>query len=222
MPSTPSTQYTYMRIMRQANNPGNLLYLTEINLSNGALPVELISFNAKSINENVILNWKTATETNNYGFELQMSYNQNDWSFVSFIHGNGTISSEKSYSYTMPITRIVSNHAYFRLKQIDRDGTFEYSKVVSVVIDHKVSKIMVSPNPMNTSSTIFYDLAHDSNVMIYVYNESGVVVQTIYEGYAKQGINITSLNISNLVRGTYFINIVVDGSHMMTKKIVAM
>lgn len=168
------------------------------------------------------MNWKTATETNNYGFYVEMSYDQNVWNNISFVPGNGTTSSEKSYSYTIPITKIVSNVAYFRLKQIDRDGTFEYSKVVSVIIDRQVSKIVVSPNPMNSTSTIFYDLAHDANVMIYVYNESGVLMHTIYEGYAKQGINITSLNVSSLVRGTYFINIVVDGSHMMMKKIIAM
>ncbi len=94
------------------------------------VPVELISFTADIINNTVKLQWKTATETNNYGFEIERnklidkSY-QTEWERIGFVEGNGTTTEEENYSFTDE--NLDPGRYKYRLKQIDLDGSFEYS-----------------------------------------------------------------------------------------------
>lgn len=94
---------------------------------NGTLPVELISFEASNNNGNCKLNWSTATELNNDGFEIERSYNGVDFEVISFVEGNGTTNEVKNYQF---LDKEVAAAAYYRLRQIDFDGAFEYSPTV--------------------------------------------------------------------------------------------
>src|SRR5690606_746651 len=95
----------------------------------GGIPVTLSSFIASYLLENVTLNWSTASETNNYGFEIERSTNKKDWRLVGFKEGNGTTTEEHSYSFVDDLFGVNSYKLYYRLKQIDFNGSFEYSNV---------------------------------------------------------------------------------------------
>ncbi|MCP5061186.1 MAG: hypothetical protein GY936_01820, partial [Ignavibacteriae bacterium] len=101
---------------------------TPIHADDNVLPVELVLFNAQMQNKNVILNWDTATEVNNYGFEVQKLQ---DWKTIGFVKGHGNSNSPKTYAYTDNSISESGKYKY-RLKQIDIDGKFEYSQEVEV------------------------------------------------------------------------------------------
>jgi hypothetical protein len=126
-------------------------------------PVELISFTANLTEKEVLLNWQTATEVNNYGFEIerqivtQIARNlRNEWETIGFIQGHGNSNSPKSYSFTD--VNPPSGKIQYRLKQIDVDGEFEYSDEVEVNISapNKFELAQNYPNPFNPTTTIKY------------------------------------------------------------------
>ncbi|RPI61316.1 MAG: hypothetical protein EHM44_08880, partial [Ignavibacteriales bacterium] len=121
------------------------------------VPVELLSFTGSSIENTVTLNWITATETNNSGFEVQRLKDSKiekikNWKSIGFINGQGTTTESKSYSFT---DKDLTEGKYrYRLKQIDFDGSFEYSTVISVELDlpTKFTLNQNYPNPFNPST----------------------------------------------------------------------
>lgn len=109
------------------------------------LPVELTAFNARLSGNKVSLHWKTASELNNKGFEVERSADSRQWSRLTFVPGNGTTYAEQSYHYTD--ANPVSGMNYYRLRQVDFDGRHEYSKIVVVEQQGNVSSLAVFPNP---------------------------------------------------------------------------
>ncbi|MBK7869016.1 MAG: hypothetical protein IPJ75_19575 [Ignavibacteriales bacterium] len=97
---------------------------------NAPLPVELVSFTASVKNNTVNLNWETATEVDNYGFQIERKDKNSDWTKIGFIEGHFTSNSPKYYSFSDKPTG--SSKYSYRLKQIDNDGKFEYSGIVEV------------------------------------------------------------------------------------------
>jgi len=120
---------------------------SEFQLLAAVLPVELTNFNGSAKNDEINLRWQTASETNNSGFEIQKSKNGIDWKAIGFIEGHGTTFEQQEYQYND--TNPFSGINYYRLKQIDYDGIFEYSKVVTVENNHSEKTIQVFPNPSN-------------------------------------------------------------------------
>ncbi len=107
---------------------------------NSPLPVELISFNVKCIMQNVELNWTTATEVNNFGFEIErklvgteLALSENNWQKIGFVSGHGNSNSPKDYSFIDK--NPFSGKIKYRLKQIDTDGSFSYSNEVEVNVE---------------------------------------------------------------------------------------
>jgi len=146
-------------------------------ITSGALPVELTSFTANVIDGKVLLNWQTATEVNNYGFEVQrlavnneplaksQKLNTNSWSKIAFIQGHGNSNSPKSYSFTDNLANSLAlnhdlNRLQYRLKQIDFDGKYEYSDVVEVKVETpaKFELAQNYPNPFNPETTIEFSI----------------------------------------------------------------
>ncbi len=171
--------------------------------TDAAFPVELSSFTAKFINNSILLNWKTTTEQNNYGFEVQRS--EGSWSKIGFIAGSGNSNSTKNYSYT---DNTVKNGKYsYRLKQIDNDGAYKYSDVVEVEVNNTPSVYSLEqnyPNPFNPSTTIKFSLPEAANVSLKVFNVLGQEIKTLVSGIKPAGEHSITFDAKELNSGLYF------------------
>ncbi|MBA4251427.1 MAG: hypothetical protein C0425_10585 [Chlorobiaceae bacterium] len=186
----------------------------------GALPVELTSFTATSKKREIILNWQTATEINNFGFEVHRANVNNNteelnWEKIGFVQGHGNSNSPKNYSFT-DNTNAGSNFA-FRLKQLDNDGQFEFSKVIKVKVElvtpKEFSLKQNYPNPFNPSTKIEYQLPFDANVTIELYGITGEKIADLIKteqsaGYYTLDVNGNSLNLTS---GVYIYRMVAVG-----------
>jgi hypothetical protein len=190
----------------------NVLLLNFQNVALGCfvlsiIPVELTSF-AATVNDNdVVLNWSTATETNNMGFEIQRSSNGTDYTVVGFVDGYGTTTEAQNYAFT-DLNLEVGSYTY-RLNQIDFDGTSQPSDVVEVkVIAPDVFTLSQNyPNPFNPNTMIKFGLAVDSKVTLTVYDLLGQEVANLINGNLAAGSHEFDFNASNLNSGVYFYRI---------------
>ena len=166
------------------------------------IPVELSSFTANVSNGNVVLNWITATETNNKGFEVQRS-SGSDYQTIAFIQGNGTSTQQHSYTYS---DQNVTDGSYsYRLRQVDFDGSSAYSQVVEVnVTAPKVYSLAQNyPNPFNPTTQINFSLATDSKVTLKVFDILGQEVATLLNGNLLAGPHFVNFDASKLTSGVY-------------------
>ncbi len=174
------------------------------------IPVELTSFTAKAGNGNVVLNWSTATETNNHGFEVQRN-SGNGYVGVGFISGFGTTTEIQNYSFVDKNVEI-GNYTY-RLKQVDLDGSFNYSNEVNVEIIAPAEFGLAQnyPNPFNPSTKISFGLAVDSKVKISVYNLLGEQVAILLNSDLTVGNHNVTFDAKNLNSGVYFYKLEATG-----------
>jgi hypothetical protein len=184
------------------------------------VPVELISFSS-SVEGNVVnLSWLTATELNNLGFEIERGSNETDWRTIGFIEGKGTTSEPQQYSYIDKLTGIESTKLYYRLKQIDFDGSFEYSNTIEVEIAPSVFSLSQNyPNPFNPNTTIKYSIPLSSNVVIKVFNVLGDEVTTLVDEQKQAGTYELTFNAENLSSGVYFYQLKA-GTFIETKRMI--
>jgi hypothetical protein len=172
------------------------------------LPVELVSFTAVYQNSEIVLNWKTETEVNNYGFNIERRINKGDWDSIAFIEGSGNSNSPKNYSYCDQDLFAGGSNFQYRLKQVDNDGTFEYSYVVEVdIIPTQYELSQNYPNPFNPSTTIRFSLPKATQLKINLYNMLGEKIETIVEGLYEAGFYKVLYNAHNLPSGAYIYRI---------------
>jgi hypothetical protein len=183
------------------------------------LPVELISFTATSNGKEVILNWSTATELNNLGFEIQRSTEGKEFFTVGFVNGHGTTTEQRNYSYADK--NLYNGKYYYRLKQVDYDGSFEYSEVVEVEWRAFNSYLLDQnyPNPFNPTTTIGFGLQNKSNVKITILNAIGEEVAEILNEERDAGYHQVEFNATYLPSGVYFYQLKA-GSFAQTKKML--
>ena len=169
--------------------------------SNNPIPVELTSFVATSDGKSITLKWVTATETNNRGWDIERSENtglMDSWLKVGFVEGIGN--STQSNSYNFRDAELKSTTYYYRLKQIDFDGTSTYSEIVEVEFgapDH-FSLAQNYPNPFNPETVIEFQIPSNSMVNISVYNSLGEKVATLLNEQLEQGYykrNFSGINL---------------------------
>ncbi|MBI2416826.1 MAG: T9SS type A sorting domain-containing protein [Ignavibacteriales bacterium] len=177
------------------------------------LPVELTSFEAKRIDNGVVLNWSTVTEVNNKGFEVQVSTDNASFKTVQFIAGNGTSNMRHNYS-TLDNTEYNSG-VYFRLKQVDLDGSVKYSQ--SVFVDMRTNLTFALdqnyPNPFNPSTSVSFTVPVKSNVTVEVFDAIGQRVNQLAGGAFEAGTHKLSFNGSSLNSGIYFVRINAAGEN---------
>lgn len=221
--------------------------ILNVELVPNLIPVELISFSAEVVNNDVKLSWQTATETNNKGFEiLRCTQNDNDeWSRVGSLNGYGTTTEPKNYSFT---DKNVEPGLYqYRLKQIDFDGSFSYSDIVEVVVEapFEFSLEQNYPNPFNPSTKIKFTIPETENpllggargglVTLKVYDILGNEIATLVNEEKPAGSYEVEFNshsgpaspagrlsgIRELPSGIYFYKLQ-SGNFVQTKKMVLM
>ncbi len=196
----------------------------------GVIPVQLTTFDAEVEGSHVTLNWMTSTETNNAGFEIERKTGST-WNRIGYVEGAGTSTENKNYFFNDEVTNLeVGTKVLYRLKQVDFDGTFKYSKEIEVIIGQGPKNYSISqnyPNPFNPSTTINYVLPSESNVKIAVYNIAGEVVKVLVNSTMQSGSHEVEFSTSNLnvSSGIYFYTIeanALDGSasFRQTKKMV--
>ncbi len=198
----------------------------------GIVPVELTSFAAAVIDDKIKLDWQTATELNNAGFEIQRkspspnpslkegAFIFGEWEKIGFVKGNGTTTEMNNYSFVDD--EILKQKVSYRLKQIDFDGTFSYSNEVEVdaSIPIRFSLEQNYPNPFNPSTKINYALSSNQFVKLKVFNSLGEEVETIVNEFQDAGTH-SKLYIINSVlpSGIYFYRLQA-GDFVETKKMI--
>ncbi|NWF89578.1 MAG: T9SS type A sorting domain-containing protein, partial [Ignavibacteriaceae bacterium] len=175
-----------------------------------ALPVELTSFTASASNDIITLNWETASEVNNSGFSIERKGQAAEWKSIGFVPGYGTSAEKHNYSFNDKLN--ASGKYFYRLKQIDQNGQYNYSKEVEVVVTPSEFKLYNNyPNPFNPSTTISYNLSADAVVSLRVYNSVGELVTELFNGTQSAGFYEvqfhSNMNNINLASGIYLVEL---------------
>jgi len=213
------------------NNPNNSIGWGILNSLDAAnyfpIPVELESFSANVIGTDVLLNWITSTENNNSGFEVQRkTEEENDFKSLTFIKGNGTTTEQNFYAFIDKNSP--SGFITYRLKQIDFDGSFEYSNSIEVTIDvpTKFSLEQNYPNPFNPTTKIRYEIPNQAQndkmfVTLKIYDVLGNEIATLINEEKSAGSYEVDFDAAKLTSGVYFYQLKV-GNLITTKKMILM
>ncbi len=176
------------------------------------LPVELSSFTASTMSNSVKLNWITQTEIQNYGFDIERAAaDKNNWQKIGFVKGNGNSNSPKNYSYTDE--NLKSGKYFYRLKQLDTDGKFEYSAKVEAVVSAplKFSLEQNFPNPFNPTTNIDYSIPTDGRVKLTIFNLLGQQAAVLIDEYKTAGEYTAVFDAKGLSSGLYFYKLESNG-----------
>lgn len=184
-----------------------------------ALPVELSSFTSTVNGRNVELNWATAEELNNSGFDVERSVaGTSSWAKIGFVAGNGTTSEAKSYSFS---DRGLATGDYsYRLKQIDYNGNFEYFNLSNEVIIGVPTAFDLGqnyPNPFNPSTKIDYAIPFEGKVSLTIFDNSGREVAKLVNGNLSAGYYTASFDASSLSSGVYYYRLSISGTSNFTE-----
>jgi len=190
------------------------------------VPVELISFNAVINNSSVELKWSTASESNNKGFEIERSRRDGKWEMengiwkvIGFVEGKGTTTELQIYSFIDE--NLPTGRYQYRLKQIDLDGTFEYSNIIEVEISlpGEFSLSQNYPNPFNPTTSIEYRVGSIKKVTLKVYDVLGNQVAALVDEEKEPGVYEVEFNPGNLSSGVYYYRFKA-GDFVETKKMI--
>jgi photosystem II stability/assembly factor-like uncharacterized protein len=187
--------------------------------SNLIVPVELTSFTAVGNNGVVELNWQTATEVNNQGFEIERRTETSEFRTIGFAEGYGTTTEPRNYVY---MDRTAENGTnYYRLKQIDFNGTYAYSDIVEVDVTGPLSFNLAQnyPNPFNPSTSIKYSVPESGSIRLSVYNTVGEEVAVLVNGFSQAGSFEVTFDASNLSTGVYLYKLQ-SANSIQTKKMM--
>ncbi len=181
------------------------------------IPVELISFTAEVNSNSVLLKWQTATELNNYGFEIERSLNKTDWTKIGFLYGAGLSTSPVNYMFSDENPAIAAKN-YYRLKQLDINGSYEYSKVLEVELLPVLFELSQNyPNPFNPSTQIRYSVSQLSRITIIVYDILGSEIAILVNEDKEPGSYVVEFNTASvgpqIASGIYFYQLKAVSAH---------
>jgi hypothetical protein len=188
-------------------------------------PVELSSFTANLIGSDVILDWRTETEIDNYGFEVEKHVGSRqravgEWITLGFVDGHGNSNSPKEYSFIDKSPKGGKQISY-RLKQIDNDGDFEYSKIITVEIDapNGFELSQNYPNPFNPTTNIQYAISSRQFVTLKLYDVLGNEVIILVAEEKEPGRYDVGFNAARLSSGAYIYRLEA-GNYTATKQMI--
>ncbi|OYU95748.1 MAG: hypothetical protein CFE21_11460 [Bacteroidetes bacterium B1(2017)] len=183
------------------NNVSNFGQFMLASNGNSPLPVTLLSFGGNRVGEDVNLNWITANETNNRGFSIERGINSLDFEEIGFVSSK-VINSNKKVSYAFADPNAPNTNLYYRLKQLDMDGKYSYSPIVSIKGSVSEPTTVAYPNPF--SNKIYIDTKANETVLVTIYDVQGRKVWT-KEIFSAGRIEIPAAN--ELESGIYFIQL---------------
>ncbi|MGE5409342.1 MAG: T9SS type A sorting domain-containing protein [Clostridiales bacterium] len=230
--SINSDANTTREFIKNKNNwegSNSIFEFTMKEVGNSALPVELISFTAFLSGKSVILKWATATENNNYGWEIEKKSESSSWKKIGFKMGSGSSNIPKEYLFEDKHLTIGDKLSY-RLKQIDNDGRISmHLEEVSLQVlqENSFSLEQNYPNPFNGSTVISYTIAEDADVSLQVYNVTGQKVASFINKKQSKGTYSFKFDIANasneisIPSGIYLYRLQA-GSHFITRKFILM
>lgn len=195
------------------------IYATRIRSNGGAYPVELTSFTAQLQGEHVRLDWRTESETNNAGFEIERAvppssplagaYDTANWQRIGYVPGNGSTNVSQSYVYNDALTPelLGQSELLYRLRQIDYDGTYEYSRVARVLVNPPTALSLepVYPNPAQGSALLRFALPSEQQVRLALYDVLGREVLLVHEGSLPTGVYEYEAHLNQLPAGLYHV-----------------
>jgi hypothetical protein len=219
MPFVPAMDFSYSvsdgkRYLRVATH-GRSAFETDLDF---IVPVELVSFTAQVVNNDVELKWTTSTELNNSGFEIERSVEGEEFKSIAFVPGFGTTTEPKQYSYT---DVSVSGLLRYRLKQIDLDGSFEYSEIIEVhsILNPSFELKQNYPNPFNPITNIVYTVPSDGNVILKIFNSVGEVIEELISEFQTEGRYEVVWNSEKYPSGVYYYKLIA-GRYSDVKKMI--
>ena len=188
---------------------------------NGGLPVELSSLTASIENNTVLLDWITASELNNKGFEIHRKTTSSDWRKIGYKAGNGTTSQPQYYSYKDDFSDVAVGKILYRLKQIDFNGSFKFSETIEIeIIPKSFSLEQNYPNPFNPSTKISWQSPVDAWQTLKVYDVLGNEVVTLVDEYQPAGTYEVEFSAKpELTSGVYFYQLKV-GEYISSRKMI--
>lgn len=206
------------------HKPDNASLGTVTLTNNNPLPVELMSFSASRLLPGVLLQWETATESDNYGFEIERKNSKDRhplWQKVGFVNGHGTTNTHHRYVFHDKTGE--PGPVEYRLKQIDRDGSYEYSSSINFLERNNspdsTNSIEIFPNPFNAMATIIARFVGTGSVRIALFDVTGKEIKTIYSGEAAGANSIkVKFDAHSLASGIYYC-VLHHGSAQIVKKI---
>jgi len=187
------------------------------------IPVDINVLSATVINNDVMINWETITEINNYGFNIERSVISNDeinhnWKTLGFIPGNGT--TNEFHSYQFEDKDLLAGNYQYRFKQIDNNGIFKYSPTINVtILPNQFALYQNYPNPFNPSTTISYDLPANDFVTLKIYDVLGNEITTLINEEQPAGYHKINFDASALSSGMYFYTLQ-SGKIILTNKMI--
>lgn len=180
-------------------------------ISQDALPVELVDFDASAGKEEVRLIWQTASENSNSGFDVQRTSSEaNAWEDIGFVQSKaegGTTTETLTYHFTDADLPYAADSLAYRLRQVDVDGSVNYSE--PTVVQRAVANVdllRLYPNPARTRATVRYSVPDLKEVKISLYDVLGRRVRTVTQGQ-KEGHHTQRVDVSDLSTGTYFLRL---------------
>lgn len=202
-----------LRVVDDAGSDVGTLWAWKLQFitSEPIIPVEMTSFSAVGSNGDVVLNWSTATEVNNRGFEVERKAASGEFTKVGFIAGSGTVSETRSYTFTDK--GVTAGKYTYRLRQVDFDGTFSYSNAVEVDLSlPSVFELGQNyPNPFNPATSIRFALPVSSQVTLKVFNTLGEEVSTLVNATMDAGVHNVNFSALGLNSGMYIYQIEAKG-----------
>ncbi len=183
----------------------------------GSLPVEMISFNASLRSDDVVVEWMTASEKNNDRFELERSYgDEKDFQTIAIIPGNGNTNTEHQYSFED--LNVPQGVIYYRLKQVDFDGKWDYVGIQAVVHSKEQTSLVIS-DPVSDNHGFSFNLLNvrGHNVLVELYDITGHLINSkqIYSEASNYRVNVFAV----VPQGMYVVR-VTDGFSQISQKFV--
>ncbi len=183
----------------------------------GVLPVELTSFSGKLSSNAVALNWQTASELNNEKFVIERSTDRRNYHAIGEVLGQGTTNLQQDYHFMDKYPAAGMN--YYRLKQMDWDGQYEYSKVISVEVDSKASHISIVPNPAQSTFRLQFTSETDGEATVTIHDMLGKRLQTqllVLSGNAED----RQIDVSQLPSGMYTLSVVMGNQRWEERLVI--